>query len=159
LAESGEELESIVWSHRWEIHPAPPGLRAWLVADDGRIEAKRPAFLAFQIREGSCRAYGAVRRFGASPKGELRFGEPPTDFTTQTAGEQVLVHQEVFAFLPEEAAVAEQMPWFQVGRQVFFDEDEARRMSQERRQLTGRVARDARAAAGGEDEDKESEPS
>ncbi len=146
-----EQQEEVLWTYRWEVQPAPPGVAAWLVDDGGGIEPTHPTFFAFQMRDASVRTYASVPKFatGGRRGGQLKFAEPPEHFMEVTGGETGLWSQEVFAFLPAALPSSDRMPWFRVGVHVFFLEDEARAIAEERREQIGTEVMVARAGAGG----------
>lgn len=148
-----DQQQEVVWTFRWEVQPAPPGIAAWLVDDSGKIDPAHPTFLAFQVRDASIRTYASVPKFaqGGRRGSQLKFAEPPDHFLEVTAGEQGLWQQEIFAFLPAQIPVADRMPWFRVGVHLFFQEEEARAVAEARvaeAAGTALVATAAAAAAG-----------
>jgi len=144
------EGQEIVWTYRWEVLPAPRPVASWLVDDGGGIEPAQPMFFAFQVREASVRAFATIPKFASGTRrgGQLRFGEPPAHFMEVAGGDNNLRSQEIFAFLPAAVATDEQMPWFRVGRHLFFQEEEARRVAHQRREAAGTAVAVARAGVG-----------
>ncbi|MDG2307585.1 MAG: hypothetical protein P8R42_23610 [Candidatus Binatia bacterium] len=145
-----DQQQEVLWTYRWEIQPATPGIAAWLVDDDGVTESVGPTFLAFQVRDASVRTFASVPKFASGGRrgGQLKFAEPPEHFLEVTGGENGLWSQEVFAFLPAALPSSERMPWFRVGVHVFFIEDEAHAIAEERRAAIGTEVMVAHAGAG-----------
>lgn len=143
------EQQDIVWTYRWDVRASPPGIAAWLVDDGGAMEPTQATFFAFQIREASVRASASIPKFSSGARRDLRFAEPPEHFMEVTGGEHNLANQEIFLFCPAATPVSERMPWFRIGVNVFFHEDEARQIAQERRQAVGTEIAVAAAAAAG----------
>ena len=156
-----EQQQEVLWTYRWEIHPAPSGIAAWLVDDGGQIEPASPTFFAFQVREASVRAYASVPKFagGGRRNDQLRFAEPPSHFKEVTGGEMGLWGQEVFAFLPASIPVSDRMPWFRVGVHLFFQEEEASEVAQQRRDEVGTALVATAAAGAGGDGGPDFDPS
>lgn len=146
-----DQQQEVVWTFRWEIQPAPPGVAAWLVDDSGKIDPARPTLLAFQLRDASIRSYASTPKFAQAGRrgGQLKFAEPPAHFLEVTSGEVGLWEQEIFAFLPAQIPVGDRMPWFRVGVHLFFQEEEARDIAEARRaEFEGENALVATASAG-----------
>ncbi len=146
-----DQQQEVLWTYKWDLQPAPPGLAAWLVDDGGEVEPASPTFFAFQVREASVRAYASVPKFATPGRrgGQLKFAEPPDHFLEVTAGESTLWSQEIFAFLPAQIPTGVRMPWFRVGVHLFFQEEEARAVAEERRAESGtELVATAAAAAG-----------
>lgn len=129
-----DQQQEILWTFRWEIQPAPPGMAAWLVDDEGKIEEAMPSLLAFQLRDASVRAYASVPRFaqGGRRGSQYKFGEPPDHFREVTTGETGLLEQEIYGFLPALIPATDRMPWLRVGVHLFFQEEEARAIARAR---------------------------